>query len=55
MEHLSAILANNVCPHPKTEMIQTIGIDIIQVAIIEDIKPAGIHGIMAEEVTCDNV
>ena len=57
MEHLSAPLAKNVTylrPQSQNEMIQTIGIDMIQAAIIEEMKSAGVHGIMADEVTSDN-
>ena len=58
MELLSVTLAKNVaylCPQSQNEMIQTIGIDMIQAAINEDIKSAGVHGIMADEVTSNNM
>ena len=53
----SAPLANNVTylsAHSQNEIIQTIGIDMVQAAIIEGIKSAGVHGILANEVTSDN-
>ena len=57
LEHISAPLAKNVTylrPQSQNEMIQIIGIHTIQAAIIEDIKSASFHGIMADEVTSDN-
>ena len=35
-------------------MIQTMGTDMIQATLIEDIKSSGVHDIMADEVTSDN-
>lgn len=57
LQHLQAPIAKNVTylrPCSQNEMIDVIGRHIIQKSILEEVKEAGVHGIMVDEVTSNN-